>query len=122
MSACNIRSNGHVFHQDTVNHVKDNLYDQRDFARMAGFFKVLNDPTRLTILEAIKDHALCVCDLAHVLGMTKSAISHQLKTLRSHKLVKGRKAGKMVYYRLVDQAVIDLITKARQHLLKGITP
>ena len=122
MSACNIRPNGHVFHQDTVNHVKDNLYDQRDFARMAGFFKVLNDPTRLTILEAIKDHALCVCDLAHVLGMTKSAISHQLKTLRSHKLVKGRKAGKMVYYRLVDQAVIDLITKARQHLLKGITP
>lgn len=86
------------------------LYDLSDF------FKVLGDSTRLGILFAIDGAPMCVCDIAGVLGMTKSAVSHQLKVLRQNRLVKYSKVGKNVFYELSDDHVRDIIEKALEHI------
>ena len=86
------------------------LYDLSDF------FKVLGDSTRVGILFAIDGEQMCVCDIAAVLGMTKSAVSHQLKILRQNNLVKYKKAGKNVFYFLADDHVREIIEVALTHI------
>ncbi len=88
----------------------ETLYDLSDF------FKVLGDSTRLGILFAIDEAPMCVCDISDALGMTKSAVSHQLKILRQNCLVKYRKTGKNVFYELSDDHVRDIIEKALEHI------
>ena len=83
---------------------------------LSDFFKVLGDSTRLGILFAVDGEPMCVCDIAEVLGMTKSAVSHQLKILRQNRLVKYTKVGKNVFYELSDDHVRDIIEKAREHI------
>lgn len=83
---------------------------------LADFFKIFGDSTRMNILFAIDGEPLCVCDIAALLGMTKSAVSHQLKILRQSDLVTYRKAGKNVIYALADDHVRDIIEKALEHI------
>ena len=86
------------------------LYD------LADFFKIFGDSTRMSILFAIDGEPLCVCDIAELLGMTKSAVSHQLKILRQSDLITYRKSGKNVFYTLADDHVRDIIEKALEHI------
>lgn len=88
----------------------ETLYDLSDF------FKILGDSTRLGILFAIDGAPMCVCDISACLGMTKSAVSHQLKVLRQNRLVKYKKIGKNVFYELSDEHVRDIIEKALEHI------
>ena len=87
-----------------------------DNALDAELFKALSDPTRLKIVIALAKEELCVCDIAALLGMTDSAISHQLRPLRNRRLVKYRKDGKMAYYSLDDKHIEDLIHIAARHV------
>lgn len=86
------------------------LYDLSDF------FKILGDSTRMSILFALDKGPLCVCDITEILGMTKSAVSHQLKSLRQSNLVSYRKSGKNVFYSLADDHVKSIIEVALEHL------
>lgn len=90
--------------------VEDELFDLSDF------FKVLGDSTRVKIMWALDESEMCVCDLAVLLNMTKSAISHQLKLLRTANLVKYRKEGKVVFYSLSDNHVKDILEKGLEHI------
>lgn len=101
--------NCHIFHEDTLIEVNNNLRDDNSINNIANFLKLIANDTRLKMLEAIKDHELCVCDLGHLLGVTKSAISHQIKELKKYDLVSERREGKMVYYKLNSPFVSKLI-------------
>ena len=89
-----------IIHRDTVEKVKDNIPAEEKFKQEAELYKILSDPTRLKILSALSVSEMCVCDIAALLNMKSSAISHQLRRLKNHKLVKSRKEGKVVYYSL----------------------
>ncbi len=119
MKSCDVNCNCTVFHQDTLNKVQETLYSEKEFDKLVAFFKLLQDKSRLKILESIKDHELCVCDLAFLLGVSKSAISHQMKLLKSYDLVSSTKKGKMVYYILKDQEVRAFINHSYQQT-KGL--
>lgn len=84
--------------------------------RMAEFFSLLGDANRLRILSVLSEKELCVCDLAHTLKMTESAVSHQLRTLKAIRLVGYEKRGRRVYYRLKDHHVFDLYQSVAEHL------
>ncbi len=83
---------------------------------LSDFFKILGDSTRINILFAIDGEPLCVCDIAELLGMTKSAVSHQLKVLRQSNLITYKKSGKNVFYTLADDHVRDIIEKGLEHI------
>ena len=84
--------------------------------RLAETFRVLGDPTRVRILHALSLEELCVCDIASLLGTTKSAVSHQLRLLRSLRVVKFRKDGRIVYYSLDDSHVGNLLCEGLSHI------
>lgn len=90
--------------------------DERVLAEMAEIFKLLGDLTRVKILQALSTTELCVCDLAALLEMTSSAISHQLRLLRGRGIVRFRKEGKVVYYRLDDEHVLTLVKVSLKHV------
>jgi len=83
---------------------------------LADTFKALADSTRIKIIFALSEEELCVCDLANLLGLSISAVSHQLGTLRGMKLVKFRKEGKMVYYSLDDRHIENLFAEGLKHV------
>ena len=89
---------------------EDTLYD------LAELFKVFGDSTRIRILYVLFEAELCVCDLAEILHMTQSAISHQLKILKQSRLVKSRREGKSVFYSLADAHVRTIIAQGREHI------
>ncbi|MFQ5801084.1 MAG: ArsR/SmtB family transcription factor [Candidatus Hydrothermarchaeales archaeon] len=101
--------------EEKVKKVRDNLIDSETAIGLAEIFKVLGDPTRVKLLHALSAEELCVCDVASLLGMTESAISHQLRVLRNLKLVKFRKEGKMVYYSLADEHIKKLLEMGVEH-------
>lgn len=103
-------------HNDVIEHKKAEMPDQNTLYDLSDFFKVLGDSTRISILFAIDGEPMCVCDIAALLGMTKSAVSHQLKILRQSDLVTYRKVGKNVFYTLADDHVRDIIEKALEHI------
>lgn len=105
-----------IIHEDAVDSAKEKLIGDTTASSVAQLFKTLGDPTRIKILQALSSEELCVCDLTHVLNMTHSAISHQLKTLRQAGLVKNRKEGKVVYYSLDDAHVFNLLTQGIDHI------
>ena len=87
-----------------------------DVMRVAETFRLLGDPTRVRILDALAGGELCVCDLAQVLDVSESAVSHQLRLLRGVRLVRPRRAGRQVFYRLDDQHIIRLFQQALKHV------
>jgi DNA-binding transcriptional ArsR family regulator len=83
---------------------------------LADTFSALGDPTRVRILDALSHGELCVCDLATLLGLSESAISHQLRFLRSLRLVRPRREGRMVHYRLDDRHIVTLFRQGLRHV------
>jgi len=105
-----------VIHEDIVDMVKAKMPVESQLYDLADFFKVLGDSTRVKIMWALDSEELCVCDLAVLLNMTKSAISHQLRTLRQANLVKFRKKGKIVFYSFADDHVKHILEKGLEHI------
>ncbi|MDI7276753.1 MAG: metalloregulator ArsR/SmtB family transcription factor [Anaerolineae bacterium] len=103
-------------HQERVRAVAPHIVDGLTATRLAETFKALSDPTRVRILSALSQGELCVCDLAAALGMGQSAISHQLRLLRTLRLVKADKRGRMVYYTLDDAHIEGLFRHGMEHV------
>lgn len=96
--------------------VRQALVDQETAGAIAETFKVLGDPTRVRILDALGRAELCVCDLATLLGSSESAVSHQLRLLRTLRLVRSRRSGRLVFYALDDQHITDLMRQTLLHV------
>ena len=105
-----------IIHQEVVDDTLKKMPEQDLFNKIAEFFKILADTTRSKILFALDTNEMCVCDIANVLNMSKSSISHQLGTLRRSGIVKCRKQGKEVYYMLDDDHVQKVFEIAKEHI------
>lgn len=103
-------------HEDIVEKVKKDMPVDEKLYDLAEFFKVFGDTTRIKILYVLMKSEMCVCDIAAILGMTQSAISHQLRFLKTSRLVKNRKEGKVVYYSLDDEHVDTIFNMGMVHL------
>ncbi|MBU0494721.1 MAG: metalloregulator ArsR/SmtB family transcription factor [Chloroflexi bacterium] len=110
-----------IIHEDHVRAAQERLVDGLTATHLAELFKALGDPTRVRILSALRGAAaeLCVCDIAATLGMSQSAVSHQLRLLRTLRLVRHRKDGRMVYYALDDEHVERLLAEGLDHVGHG---
>lgn len=107
----------HVIHEHVVTRARDAMPNSRDLSQLVNLYKMFGDKTRLSILWALScEEEMCVCDLAVLLDMTKSAVSHQLRSLRLSHLVKYDKRGKEAYYSLVDAHVKDIFKQGFAHL------
>ncbi len=109
---CHVR----FIHLNRVRAARLTKLSDKETDKMAAIFKVLGDPTRLSIVSALRDGEMCVCDLAAFLKMTESAISHHLRRLRDLSLVKNRRDGQILYYSLDDDHVQTLVTMALDHV------
>lgn len=105
-----------VIHEEVVEQTRKNMPTSETFLSLANFFKILGDNTRAKILFALDQNEMCVCDIANLLGMTKSSISHQLSTLRKAKIVKCRRDAKQVYYTLDDEHVSQVFELGLEHI------
>ena len=105
-----------IIHEDRVSNVKKNIPNEYTFNDLADLFKLIGDTTRCKILFTLDNNEMCVCDIANVLSMTKSAVSHQLATLRRSGIVKCRKSGKEVYYTLDDEHITKLFEIGLEHI------
>ena len=105
-----------IIHEDTVREVAEKQCDKDEYVALASLFKLFGDGTRVQILHALELHEMCVCDLAALLGVTKSAVSHQLKALRLANLVRFRREGQIVYYMLADDHVKRILDIGFEHL------
>lgn len=103
-------------HCGQVEQARAALASEEQVQRLSDVFKALGDPTRVRIIQVLSVTELCVCDLAEVLGMTQSAISHQLRVLRGLQIVRNRRDGKEVFYSLDDEHVVQLLTQAYDHI------
>lgn len=104
------------FHPEKVERVKSKSLREEEVLRLSEIFKALGDGTRVKLLHALSQEELCVCDLTEVAGMSQSLVSHQLRVLRNLRLVKYRKEGKMVYYSLDDDHIINLFSQGLAHI------
>ena len=105
-----------ILHGAQVKRAVKNIPDSDTLQSMTDIFKALGDPSRLKIVTALSTCELCVCDLAAVCGSSESAVSHQLRILRNLKIVRYRRAGKIVFYRLDDDHVESLIRQSIEHV------
>jgi DNA-binding transcriptional ArsR family regulator len=110
------RCDCHIIHEDVVADVRARMPEEEILLNLADLFKVFSDSTRVKILCALQHSEMCVCDIASLLGMTKSAISHQLRVLRQTRLVKYRRDGKVVYYSLDDDHVGNVFAQGLLHV------
>ncbi len=105
-----------VIHQEIVKEVLEKMPQPDLFNKLAEFFKIIGDTTRSKILFALDKSEMCVCDIANVLGMSKSSISHQLGTLRRSGIVRCRRQGKEVYYMLDDEHIKQVFEIGIEHI------
>jgi len=103
-------------HEDLLSLVKKGMPADEELYDLAELFKVFGDSTRIRILYALFEAEICVCDLAEALGMTQSAVSHQLKILKQARLIKFRREGKSVFYSLADAHVKIMIAQGLEHI------
>ena len=106
-------------HEDAVREVLAKMPEEDMLYDLAELFKVFGDSTRIRILYALFERELCVCDIAGILGLTQTAVSHQLRVLKANKLVKARRDGKVVFYSLDDDHVHSILGMGIQHLCEG---
>lgn len=106
------------FNKTKVNKIKETLISEEKLNTLIEVFKAISDNTRTKILLSLRNDELCVCDISHILGISLSAVSHQLRILRSLKLVKYRSEGRMVFYSLTDKHIIKLIEGGIKYLSK----
>ncbi len=116
MDVCHDMCEVTCLHKEKVTGIKKNTLNYDTILGLSELFKALGDPTRIRILHALSQEELCVCDLAEVLEMAQSAISHQLRALRNLRLVKHRKEGKMVFYSLDDDHIINFFAQGLAHM------
>ncbi|MFW5636467.1 MAG: ArsR/SmtB family transcription factor [Thermodesulfobacteriota bacterium] len=105
-----------IIHCDVVQRVKRKMPAESDLDELAGFYKLFGDPTRISILWALSESEMCVCDICALLGMKQPAVSHQLKTLKQARVVRSRREGKVVYYSLDDDHIRSLLHFGLDHL------
>jgi DNA-binding transcriptional ArsR family regulator len=103
-------------HTDRVDRAKREAIPQKEIERLALTYKILGDPTRLRIVMALGSGEMCVCDLAAFIGVSESAVSHQLRRLRDLALVRSRRDGQILYYALDDKHVADLLRIGLGHI------
>ena len=103
-------------HEAIVNQVNQNMPDEEVLYDLAELFKIFGDSTRIKILYVLFESEMCVCDIAQLLGMTQSAISHQLRSLKQSRLVKARREGKTVFYSLADGHVRTILDQGMEHV------
>jgi len=117
MSTCDV-CEVHVLHNDVLQRVQASMPEETHIYEVSELFKVFGDSTRSRIICALQKEEMCVCDLCALLNMTQSAISHQLRILRSARLVKSRKAGRIVFYSLDDSHIGDIFSLAFEHIME----
>lgn len=105
-----------VIHEETVKKVKESMIDESILNKSADFFKIIGDRTRIRILHGLFLSEMCVCDIAVLLDMNQSAISHQLRVLKEAGLVKFRREGKIVFYSLDDKHVMNILDQGKAHV------
>ncbi len=105
-----------------VRRLRAALVDADTVTDLAAIFSALGDPTRVRILDVLSHGELCVCDLAAVLGLSQSAVSHQLRLLRALRLVRARRDGRMVFYAVDDRHVTDLLGQGLKHVREAARP
>lgn len=108
-----------IIHDEIVKRVHDNMPEEDNLYDLAELFKVFGDSTRIKIIWALFESEMCVCDIAYLLNMTQSAISHQLRVLKSSRLVRYRKSGKSVYYSLDDSHIKQIFEIGMKHIMEG---
>ena len=112
--SCDVR----VIHLNRVNRAREDAIPERENDRLAQTYKALGDPTRLKIVMALEGGEMCVCDLAAFLGLSESAVSHQLRRLKDLALVKHRREGQILFYSLDDDHVAALLKVGLEHVLE----
>lgn len=105
-----------IIHDDVVKFVSENMLSENKLYNLSDFFKMFGDNTRVKIMWALDKSEMCVCDLAALLNMTKSAISHQLRSLKSANLVKFRRQGNFSYYSLADDHIKTILEVGLEHI------
>ncbi len=103
-------------HRDAVERVRAGLPDDDTLVRLSDLFKVFGDGTRIRILYVLFEEEVCVCDIAMLLGMTQSAVSHQLRILKQARLIRSRREGKTIFYSLADDHVRTLLRNGTEHI------
>ena len=112
---CDIRH----LHPARVAELRRLLIEEDAVVDLAETFRLLGDPTRVRILDALSHRELCVCDLASLIGLSESAVSHQLRLLRTLRLVRPRRDGRMIYYALDDRHILTLFRQGLRHVQEG---
>ena len=112
------RCDSDVIHEEIVYKVREKMPQEETLYDLAELFKVFGDSTRIKILWALDESEMCVCDIAFLLNMTQSAISHQLRVLKQAELVKSRREGKIVFYSLEDEHVKQIFDQGLEHILE----
>ncbi len=105
-----------MIHLDRVSRAREEAIPEKEIRRLALLYKAVADPTRLKIAMALKGGEMCVCDLAALLGVSESAVSHQIRRLKDLALVKSRRDGQVLYYSLDDDHVADLLRVGLEHI------
>lgn len=103
-------------HAEIIEKVSKNMPQENDLSDLADFFKVFADSTRMRIIAALSHCEMCVCDIAALLNMTQSSISHQLRVLKASRFVTNRRDGKIVYYSLIDEHIADILKQGLTHI------
>ena len=103
-------------HPETIKAVEETMPPEKMLYDLAELFKIFGDSTRIKILYVLLEHEMCVCDLAQLLNMTQSAISHQLRILKQSRLVKFRREGKTIFYSLLDEHVCSILSQGMEHI------
>lgn len=111
-----IHCEGHAVDEITLIELRETLHEEKEMSLLSSIFKALSDPSRLKIIYLLSKTSLCVCDIATVLGMTQSSISHHLKVLRDTRLVKFKREGKLAIYSLDDDHVLELFEQGLDHV------
>ena len=106
-------------HEGAVEQVRSQLPQDEVLYDLAELFKIFGDSTRVKILYALLEAELCVCDIAKLMDVSQSAVSHQLRVLKGSKLVKFRREGKTLYYSLADEHVFRILSQGMEHILEG---
>ncbi len=105
-------------HDEMVSQWKEDMPDEDSLYELADLYKIFGDSTRIKIMYLLLKSEMCVCDIADVLNMNQSAISHQLRVLKQNKLVKNRREGKSVIYSLADQHVMSILSQGMEHIME----
>lgn len=115
MDICGIK----CIHEEKVRKTQQSLPSDENISQMVDIFKALSDPTRLKIVLTLLNREHCVCDIAVLCSQSDSAVSHQLRILRTMKIVKNRREGKIMYYSINDDHVVSLIQMSLDHVAHG---